>query len=170
MHLYLKGITPYRGIPFCFFGESIQRLSKLSPKRCLALNIYDPSKTQSYTYNSDGSLSTTVDKKGNTTTNNYDIHGRLEKQVTTDAAISYTYDKNSNQLTMNDNTGTTTSTYDEQDRVKTKQVPRFGTITHLYDILLTGDEAGYVKEVMTDVKGNITSKLQIPWTYHRRSF
>ena len=119
---------------------------------------YVPAKTETYTYYADGSLAQKVDRKGNTTTYLYDIHGRLLSQTIGQAAITYTYDKNGNQLTMTDSTGTTTRTYDELNRTVTKTVPSIGQSTYAYD-LTSGVPTGFAKETTTDPKGNITSKV-----------
>jgi YD repeat-containing protein len=119
---------------------------------------YDLSKTESYTYYPDGSLHTKTDRNGETTTNTYDIHGKLISEAVGTSTISYTYDNNGNQLTMTDGTGTTTRTYDELGRVKTKDVPGIGTTTYIYD-MTTGVDTGCVAENTTDPKGNVTTKI-----------
>lgn len=116
---------------------------------------YIHAKTESYTYYPDGSLKTKKDRNGKTTDYIYDIHGRLKSQEIGTEAITYTYDGNGNQLTMTDSTGTTTRTYDEENRVLSKQVPEIGTTTFEYDIL---EGEGCHAEVATDPKGNVTKK------------
>ncbi|QTH45393.1 S8 family serine peptidase [Cohnella sp. LGH] len=126
---------------------------------------YDLAKVESYSYNGSGQMKIKLDRNGNTTTYLYDVHNRLVSQTVTgsglaakDNQISYTYDNNGNQLSMRDGTGTTSRTYDELNRVITKSVPGMGTSTVLLD--QTADlQTGYVSEVTTDPKGNITTKL-----------
>ena len=124
---------------------------------------YIPAKTETYTYNADGSLASKKDREGNTTVYVYDIHGRLQSQSiqiqnTTGSAISFTYDDNGNQLTMTDSTGTTVRTYDELGRVLTKTVPDIGTTYFQYDIISGMDEGCYA-EITTDPKGHVTQKI-----------
>ncbi|WP_148134550.1 RHS repeat-associated core domain-containing protein [Candidatus Formimonas warabiya] len=119
---------------------------------------YTPSKVESYTYYADGNLATKVDRNGNSTTYTYDVHGRMLTQAAGSINISYTYDGNGNQLTITDSTGTTTRTYDQLNRVKTKIVPGIGTITFLYDDT-AGLSPGNAGETSTDPKGNVTKKI-----------
>lgn len=119
---------------------------------------YDPTRTESYTYNADGSMASKTGRNGNTATYTYDIHGRLLSESSGTITISYTYDDNGNQLTMADGTGTTTRTYDELGRVLTKDVPDIGTSTYRYDIISDVDE-GCRKETFTDPKGNVTARV-----------
>lgn len=117
-----------------------------------------PSRTEKYTYYANGLLKTMLDKNGKTTTYTYDSHGNLLLQAVNSTSIAYFYDNNGNQLTMVDGTGTTTRTYDELNRVKTKIVPKFGTMAFLYDIT-SGMDTGCTAETSTDPKGNITTKI-----------
>jgi len=61
-------------------------------------------------------------------------------------------------LTVTDATGTTTRTYDELNRVLTKTVPNIGESEYVYDII-TGVDAGCIKETSTDPKDNVTAKV-----------
>ena len=70
--------------------------------------IYDQNKTESYTYNANGTMATKSDRNGVITSYTYDCHSRLLSTEAGDITISYTYDGNGNQLTMIDGTGTTT--------------------------------------------------------------
>lgn len=119
---------------------------------------YINSKVESYTYFSDGNMATKLDRNGKTTNYKYDIHGRVLSQSVGTNSISYSYDNNGNQLTITDSTGTTTRVYDELNRVISKSVPRIGTNTYRYD-RVTGLQYGYVSEVTTDAKGNVTTKV-----------
>ena len=118
---------------------------------------YNPEKTETYTYNADGSLAAKTDRNGITTSYAYDIHGRLLSETAGEESIAYTYDRNGNRLTMTDGTGTTARTYDELNRVLTKEVPNIGKSVYTYDII-SGMEAGCWAETAADPKGNVTKK------------
>ena len=118
---------------------------------------YNPAKTETSTYNADGTLSAKTDRNGKTINYTYDIHGRLLTQTIGSETITYTYDGNGNQLTMTDSTGTTVRTYDELNRVTAKTVPNIGKSLYEYDII-TGMEPGCWEENTTDPKGNVTTK------------
>jgi len=119
---------------------------------------YDNARVEAYTYYADGSLATKTDRNGNTSNYVYDCHGRLVSETAGGVSITYTYDGNGNQLTMADSTGTTVRTYDALNRVLTKAVPNIGTSTYGYDII-SGVEAGCIKETATDPRGNVTEKV-----------
>ena len=118
---------------------------------------YNPEKTETYTYNADGSLAAKTDRNGITTSYAYDIHGRLLSETAGEESIAYTYDRNGNRLTMTDGTGTTARTYDELNRVLTKEVPNIGKSVYTYDII-SGMESGCWAETTADPKGNVTKK------------
>ncbi|OPX42547.1 tRNA(Glu)-specific nuclease WapA precursor [Ruminiclostridium hungatei] len=118
---------------------------------------YNPEKTETYTYNADGSLASKADRNGITTAYAYDMHGRLLSETAGEESITYTYDKNGNRLTMTDGTGTTARTYDELNRVLTKEVPNIGKSLYAYDII-SGMETGCWAETAADPKGNVTKK------------
>ncbi|MCD9024089.1 S8 family serine peptidase [Cohnella silvisoli] len=127
--------------------------------------LYNQAKVESYSYMGSGQMKTKIDRNGNTTAYVYDAHDRLLSQTVTgvglvpkDNQIFYTYDNNGNQLSMKDGTGLTNRTYDELNRVITKSVPGMGTSTFLLD-QTAGLTAGFVSEVTTDVKGNVTTKI-----------
>jgi RHS repeat-associated protein len=119
---------------------------------------YLDEKVESYTYYSDGSMKTKKDRNGKTTNYVYDIHGRLTSESIGTDIISYVYDNNGNQIEMTDSTGTTVRTYDGLNRALTKTVPGFSATMFEYD-LISGVDAGFVKERTTDPKGNITEKV-----------
>ena len=118
---------------------------------------YDSSKVESYTYNADGSLAAKTDRNGIVTSYTYDVHGRLTSNSVGGITIQYTYDKNGNQLTITDQTGKTTRTYDQLNRVITKEVPNIGKSIYTYDIT-AGIPEGNWAESTSDPKGNITVK------------
>ena len=118
---------------------------------------YNLAKTETSTYNADGTPAAKTDRNGKTINYTYDIHGRLLTQTIGSETITYTYDGNGNQLTMTDSTGTTVRTYDELNRVTAKTVPNIGKSVYEYDII-TGMEPGCWTENTTDPKGNVTTK------------
>ena len=115
-------------------------------------------KTESYQYDGRGNIISKTDRNGVTLSYVYDVHNRMlqTKQGET-VLIDQTYDANGNKLTMTDESGTTTRTYDSQNRVLTKTVPNIGTSTYQYDIT-TGVSEGEVAEKTTDPKQNVTTK------------
>lgn len=115
-------------------------------------------KTESYQYDGRGNIISKTDRNGVTLSYVYDVHNRMlqTKQGET-VLIDQTYDANGNKLTMTDESGTTTRTYDSQNRVLTKTVPNIGTSTYQYDIT-TGVSEGEVAEKTTDPKQNVTIK------------
>ncbi len=119
---------------------------------------YNFDKIETYSYDASGSMIGRVDRNGILTTYSYDIHGRLINQKTGQAQISYGYDGNGNQLAITDSSGTTTRTYDEENRVLTKTVSDIGTISYKYDIT-SGVEEGEYAEKSTDSQNNILTKI-----------
>lgn len=117
---------------------------------------YIQGKIESYTYFSDGSLRTKMDRNEIIANYTYDIHGRLLIENVNGDLVSYTYDNAENQLTMADSTGTTTRTYDEAGRVLTKTVSDIGTSYFDYDTI---EQNGAYSELSTDPKGNTVRKV-----------
>jgi YD repeat-containing protein len=117
---------------------------------------YIKAKTETYTYYPDGNIKSKTDRNGVKTDYTYDIFGRLLSVKAGSDIIRYTYDNNGNQLTMTDSTGTTTRTYDEQDRVSSKEVPVIGLSSYTYDGL---ESDGKYSETTTDSKGNVVKKV-----------
>ena len=121
---------------------------------------YDPVKTETYTYFADGSLRSRTDRKGQTTSYTYDMHGRMLSETVGTITNSYTYDCRGNQLTVSDATGTTTRTYDELGRVTSKRVPVIGTVQYTYDLTTGfGMAEGCKAEITEDPQGNTTIKI-----------
>lgn len=120
--------------------------------------VYDSTKVTTNLYYDDGLLYTIIDRNGDSTNINYDIHGRVLTQVAGGIMVSYTYDNNGNQLTITDSTGTTVRTYDHLNRVLTKEVPGFGKCEYSYDNIVSG-EPGCTQETSKDPKGNVTVKV-----------
>lgn len=119
---------------------------------------YNSSKTESYTYYGNGNMKSKTDRNGNIVNYIYDIHNRLISEKVGAISISFAYDNNGNQLTMTDGTGTTVRTYDELNRVTSKNAPSIGKETYVYDIV-KGMANGFTEEIDTDPKGNIVTKL-----------
>jgi len=118
--------------------------------------IYDLKKVEAYTYYPSGLLKEKVDRNGIHTTYRYDIHGRLIETKAGSLTVKNTYDKNGNKLVMTDATGTTGRVYDALNRCIVKSAPNIGTTIFDYDVLT---ELGAYKEVTTDPKGNVSSKV-----------
>ncbi len=59
---------------------------------------------------------------------------------------------------MTDSTGTTTQTYDEENRVTSKTTPGFGTSTYTYDNV-SNLTSGYVSMQSQDPEGNVVEKV-----------
>jgi len=84
------------------------------------------------TYNPDGSVQQTVDPKGQTTTYEYDHLGRLRKvnygvvNGTPSFSVSYTLDANGNRTAMTDQAGSSTWTYDKNNRLLSEARPQNG--------------------------------------------
>ncbi len=104
-----------------------------------------PSLVTSYTYNSDGDLSTTQNANGTTESRDYNSLGRLMSIVDFNASgiyaqFDYTYDSDGNVLTETDISGRTdTYTYDGLGRVTREVIsdPQAGsrTLTWSYDLV-----------------------------------
>ncbi len=120
----------------------------------------NPAKTETYTYYPDGSLAVKTDRNGTKIIYDYDVHGLISSETTDsgEKLVSFTYDGNGNQRTMTDKTGVTIRTFDELNRVTTKNVPDIGTITYTYDIT-DGMEDGCTAERSKDPNNNITLKV-----------
>ena len=90
------------------------------------ISVTPPSPLGAETLTVDGvsRVSSETDGNGITTSFTYDRLDRLTKLAYTGGAtISYTHDGNGNLLTVVDNTGTTTFTYDKDNRQLTKTLP-----------------------------------------------
>jgi len=92
--------------------------------------------TQTRTYDAAGNLLTLTDYNGHTTTYTYDSQNHLLSKipdpVLNEPAVSFTYTATGKRASMTDASGTTTYTYDNLDRLKTKATPQ-GTLSYTYD-------------------------------------
>lgn len=111
-----------------------------------------------YTYFADGNLKTKTDRNGNTVNYAYDSHDRMIAENVESISISYIFDGNGNRLSMIDSTGTTGQTFDELNRIKTKNTPNTGKISYVYDII-SDIQDGNIKQSLTDSKGNVVEKV-----------
>ena len=118
----------------------------------------DSSVHESYTYFADGNLKTKIDRNEKSTNYIYDSHGRLISESVGNIFISYAYDGNGNRLRMVDSTGTTTQTFDELNRTKTRNSPNIGKNSYVYDII-SDIQDGYIAQSSTDPKGNTVVKV-----------
>ena len=91
--------------------------------------------TTTYTYDSQGNLTTTTDPIGNTTSYGYDANGNLLTVTDPlDNVTSYTYDNRGNKLTETDANGnTTTYTYDLMDRLVSVTDALGNSVSYTYD-------------------------------------
>jgi RHS repeat-associated protein len=92
--------------------------------------------TTRYEYDARGRRTRTVFPDGTSEATAYDALGRLASQTPDpsagEPAVSYTYTAAGLRASMTDATGTTAYTYDDRDRLLTKQTPQ-GTLTYTYD-------------------------------------
>ena len=91
--------------------------------------------TQS-TYDLNGNRLTLLDPLGRTTTFGYDALNRLTSLTYSDGVtptVSYTYDAHGNRTGMTDGVGSTSYTYDEQDRLLSVTSPGPKTVGYRYD-------------------------------------
>jgi RHS repeat-associated protein len=112
-----------------------------------------------YKYDLLGNTACVTDKTGNNTVYTYDNLGLLmQRKVTqTGDSISYAYDEAGNRISMEDESGTSTYTYDENDRLL--KILKGNTTQISYDY----DQVGNVTSV-TDLKGNA-----VAYTYDKAS-
>ncbi|MDQ2085524.1 RHS repeat-associated core domain-containing protein [Herbivorax sp. ANBcel31] len=127
---------------------------------------------EEYKYNAKGELRKKTGRSSQQSISNgtevlyeYDIHGRLTEEIASKSQhstviISYEYDDNGNQIKMIDDTGETTRTYDELNRVISKNVGNIsGEALYKYDILVFDGNDYLTAEVSVDNKGNETTKV-----------
>ena len=151
-------------------NKQIRKIYPGGKKTIEGKTVYDPAKTETYTYNADGTPATKKDRNGQTTSYKNDIHGRVITKTIDKKEIAYTYDANGNQLTITDETGKTARIYDGLNRVISKSVPHLGASTYEYDIPVNSQTVpemtasytlpeGSTAEKTTDAKGNETTKI-----------
>jgi YD repeat-containing protein len=92
--------------------------------------------SESYTYNAAGNLLTHTDFNGHTTTFVYDSANRLISKAPDPSfnvgVVGFSYTANGLRQTMSDRSGYTTYTYDNRNRLTSKQTPE-GTLSYTYD-------------------------------------
>ncbi len=126
------------------------------------ITMTDPlEQTTQNTYDMVGNLIKQTDRNGNIITYQYNGQGKLlNKKVTKDGQtkqITYTYDKLGNRKSMTDETGTTTYSYDDLNRLKTENAPNNITKEYTYDAV--SNRLAYT------LKQNGTVKQNISYTY-----
>lgn len=91
---------------------------------------------ETFSYDGVGNLSVHTDFNGKATTFTYDPLNRLllktPDPTLSQPTISFAYNPTGTRQTMTDATGTTTYTYDNRDRLKSKATPE-GTLNYTYD-------------------------------------
>jgi RHS repeat-associated protein len=133
----------------------------------------DSTTFEEYKYNAKGELRKKFGRNryqillflGTEVTYEYDIHGRLMKEMATNprysrVEISYEYDANGNQIKMTDSTGETIRIYDELNRTISKNVGNIsGEALYEYDIIVSDGNDYLTAEVSEDNKGNTVTKV-----------
>ena len=126
-------------------NKQIRKIYPGGKKAIEGKTVYDPAKTETYTYNADGTPATKKDRNGQTTSYKNDIHGRVITKTIDKKEIAYTYDASGNreteQVQEKTATGTaiTLTTYknDEQNRLvaatEEKGDGTKKTTTYVYD-------------------------------------
>jgi RHS repeat-associated protein len=96
-----------------------------------------PTLLTSYAYDLANNRTQLTDPLGQTTSYTYDNLNRPTgvsyTGTVTPVAVSYTYDADGNRLTMGDGTGTTTYSYDEQDRLLSVMHTGLSSVAYRYD-------------------------------------
>jgi RHS repeat-associated protein len=96
-----------------------------------------PALTTTYTYDSDGNQLTLLDPLGETTTWGYDALNRptsIDYSAPGTPDVTEVYDANGNRTSMTDGTGTSTSVYDEANRLTSVTTPGPKTLGYRYDL------------------------------------
>ncbi len=133
----------------------------------------DSTTFEEYKYNAKGELRKKFGRNryqillflGTEVTYEYDIHGRLMKEMATNprysrVEISYEYDANGNQIKMTDSTGETIRIYDELNRTISKNVGNIsGEALYEYDIIVSDGNDYLTAEVSEDNRGNAVTKV-----------
>jgi RHS repeat-associated protein len=124
----LLSSTDANGRATRFEYDALNRLIK----RVLPLGMADL-----YTYDQVGNLATRTDFNGKQTSYEFDAMNRLTARRPDaslgEPAVLYSYTATGMRRSMTDASGTTTYTYDQRDRLLTKQTPQ-GTLTYTYDL------------------------------------
>jgi RHS repeat-associated protein len=125
-------------------------------------------RTTTYGYDAVGNVASVVQPSGQTIANTFDALRRITSQsVLLDAASgqhylrSFAYDAGGRLLTSSDANGTTTRSYDFQDRVLTADEPLGRSTAHTYnaagDLLTVTDARGGVTDYAYDSAGRLSS-------------
>ena len=124
----LLSTTDANGNTMRFEYDALNRLSK----RVLPLGM-----AESYTYDQVGNLATRTDFRGKQTTYEFDVMNRLTARrpdaTLGEPAVLYSYTGSGVRRSMTDASGTTVYTYDQRDRLLTKQTPQ-GTLSYTYNL------------------------------------
>ncbi len=137
----------------------LKRIDPLGITQKGGKNVYDPRKTESYTYYGDGSKKTMVDRNGVTTSYTYDVLGNETKKEAAGLTVTNKYDPAGNKVIMTDSSGKTTRAYDELNRCIIKNVPKVGSSTFEYSTIVDEGGVKYLAELFTDPTGKTTKTL-----------
>ncbi len=155
-------------------GETAEKT--IDPKGNITIKTYDninrqktvtaDGNTTTYIYNANGTKQSVTYQDG--TTEEYTYYKNNKNKTltnkkadgTTIESYSYTYDANGNQTTKTDAKGTTTYTYDSQNRLQTITEPNGSTTTYTYD------KAGNRTKETNTQNSNIT---ETTYTYNEQN-
>lgn len=120
---------------------------------------------EDYFYDAAGNLTGKRAQNGKLTTHNYDVLNRLSSIVPdaslSEPTISFTYKPNGQRATLTDVTGTTTYSYDNRNRLTSKQTP-FGTLSYGYDAAsnLTSTQSSNTNGLSVTYGYDVLNRLQ----------
>ncbi|KKS93112.1 MAG: hypothetical protein UV70_C0016G0004, partial [Parcubacteria group bacterium GW2011_GWA2_43_13] len=114
-------------------------------------------KTETYTYDADGNVATKKDGKDQITTFTNDALGRVtDKLVASGTHITYQYDNWGNIKTLVDEIGTTTSTYDNENRLLIETKTFTALVGKSYSITRTYKADGQLASI-TDAASRVVN-------------
>jgi RHS repeat-associated protein len=129
------------------------------------VSVSDPlNRVTTNTYDAVGNLITTSDPLNRTTTRSYDAGNRLVNITYSDGItpnVTYAYDADGNRTAMTDGTGTTSSTFDQLDRLTRTSNGHGGSIGYTYNLANEQTQIAYPNGKMLsqgfDQDGRLTS-------------
>lgn len=151
----LLSSTDANGNATRFEYDALSRLIK----RVLPLGM-----AELYTYDQVGNRVTTTDFRGKQTSYEFDPMNRLTARRPDlslgEPAVFYSYTETGMRRSMTDASGTTTYTYDQRDRLLTKQTPQ-GALTYTHDLAgnLTSMRSSNADGVLVDYTYDVLHRL-----------